>query len=140
MSIPAFQPPSGDFASAPTFQMWLGRITDFFQRYLDNSRTWINQTLLGTLNTFQFNYGADIASAGTINPTALIHRVTGAVTISTINPPATSNFAGLLVLISKDGFSTDALGNIQAAYTVNAGHTLMLAYHPVLNLWCGVTS
>lgn len=87
--------------------------------------------------------GPDIASAGTIvwDPDFDYARVTGTTTVSTMNVTGTSQlgYHGLVVTIyAQDGFSTDALGNFAAAYTVAAGACLVVRYDAVAVKWVKV--
>lgn len=139
--IPSFNPPqTPGFSGIRTFQDlrdsalgWTGRFFDYVQNYF-------NSTILPRLNTQMYGVGADIPSANAINFHSLIHRVTGSVNVQTINIPTQSNFAGLLVLIAKDGFSTITGGNISLAVSIPANHCVILTYDPALTTWYPITS
>lgn len=94
--------------------------------------------LLPPLDTLQFNYGADIASAATITPSALVQQITGTTTITTINAPA--NMASQFYAFSRDGFNTATSGNILVSATIPANHQAAFIYHPVLQKWGVITS
>lgn len=91
----------------------------------------------GTLNN-QAIVGATLASAATIAPKALIHRVTGNTAIDTITPPWPA-FAGILILIAAAGsaWTWTTNGNIAlasgAAQTV--GKAVIFVYDPVTGKW-----
>jgi hypothetical protein len=136
--IGSYQPPAVDFTVTGSFQAWLTRIRESLPRHLQYLRDYISGQVLPSLNTQLFGVGPDIASAATINPTNFIHRVTGSVTVNTINPP--QGFAGQLCLMARDGFPLGTTGNISVAapLTVHAGEGLLLTYHPWYNLWLPV--
>jgi len=138
MAIANFTPPSIDITGVRSFQ----QLRDAVMRFLPNLNQYMinyfQLTLLPSLNSALYSYGTDIASAATISPTNFIHQVTGVVTVATINAP--TGFAGPLMLYAKDGFAVNTAGNITPAATVVAGHGILLAYHPAVAKWVGVTS
>lgn len=85
--------------------------------------------------------GADIASAATIAPTHLIHRVTGAVAIVNITVPYVG-FAGFLCLIGAAGsaFTWTAAGNISLASTgaQTVASCALFVYDPITAKWTPV--
>lgn len=89
------------------------------------------------------NVGPDIASAATIAPTHMVHRITGAAAIATITPPD-PGFCGLVILISVGAFTWTAAGNIQLASSAAAvpGRMYTFFYNPVTQKWYthGITS
>ncbi len=137
--IPDLNPPSLDTTGIRTFQEMRDRALSYFPRVIEYFQDYFKTQLLPQLNSDVYGFGADIASAATISFTSEIHLVTGSVTIATINVP-TGFTGGGLTLAAKDGFSVTTGGNIALAQTVNAGHAIMLSWHPVQNLWYGVTS
>lgn len=80
--------------------------------------------------------GADIASAATIAPSRLIHRVTGTTAIVNITVPWVG-FAGMLVLIPTAIWTWTAAGNIITAGTVTAGNgvPVLFFYNPDTVKW-----
>lgn len=139
--IPQYQfppPPSEPLdKSYPKFRDWLIKHSD---RVTNSLTTWLNQQVATPLSTLLNGYGANIASATTIVVTNMVHNVTGAAEIDTINQPTGSSAVGPLTLISVNGFTIGISGNVTNAMTVNAGHAAILYYHPVTQTWTGVTS
>lgn len=93
------------------------------------------QGIVNQLNTQVQSVGKDL-SGTLVQPTNPIHHVTGTATISTINAPR--GFTGPLMLISDDGFSFDATGNIATFGNVPAGNSQFFVYdgtewHPQAN-------
>lgn len=87
--------------------------------------------------------GPDIASAGTIvwDPDFDEASVTGTTLISTMNVTGSSQLGwhGLTAkMYSPSGWSTDALGNFAAAYTVPAGGYLIVSYNANAAKWVKV--
>lgn len=89
------------------------------------------------------NVGPDIASAATIAPTHLCHRITGAAAIVNITPPD-PGFSGLIYLISVGAFTWTNAGNIQLASSAAAvpGRMYAFFYNPGTQKWYtqGITS
>ncbi len=86
------------------------------------------------LNTGVQGFGADIAAAASITPSAYMHVVTGTAAISRIGTPP-RYAGGPLVLIAADGFSLATGGNIASAAAVTAGTAVVLNYHSRNKLW-----
>lgn len=140
--LPAFSLPTPvsqpEDRSFPSWRNWWTTYSDRIFTYLS---TWMTQQLLAQFNTLLTGYGPDIASATIINPTNLIHRVTGSVTIATINAPV--NVVGPLMLYARDGFSITTGGNCTPAIAVAAGHGAWCAFLPTLGVagtWVCVSS
>lgn len=89
------------------------------------------------------NIGPDLASAATLVPTHLIHRVTGAVAVVNITPPD-PGYTGFLCLISVGAFTWTNAGNIQLASSAAAvpGRAYWFVYNPMTLKWYsfGITS
>jgi ABC-type transporter Mla subunit MlaD len=94
------------------------------------------QHLRHNLNEAATTQGPDLASAATITPTHLMHIITGTETITTIVHPA--NFVGHLIMISQDGFTLGAGGNISLIsppnYLAPPGH-INLTWLPSMQVW-----
>lgn len=138
-NLPPFDPPAPGPINIRTFpelrSFLINYIVNNWMQYVIN---YYRGTLLPTLNTAQYNYGPDMASAAAITPSALVQQITGTAAISTINAPA--NMAGQFYAIARDGFSTTTSGNILQAVPVPAGHSAVFFYHPVLKKWGVITS
>lgn len=79
--------------------------------------------------------GADLASAATIAPTHMVHRVTGTAAIVNITPPW-EGFAGTIFLIAAAIWTWTAAGNISVLGTTTAaGRAIAFTYHPGLGKW-----
>lgn len=137
--LPTFLPTSPGAIKVMTFQELRAFVVNYvINRWQQYVITYFNTNLLPSLNTQQFGYGPDIASATTISPTNLIHQVTGSTEIDTINAP--QGFAGMFVAIATNGFTTGTSGNILLATTVAAGHSALFVFHPVAAKWGVITS
>lgn len=79
---------------------------------------------------------AALASANTIAPTDLIHRITGNTTIKTITPP-NPYFNGPLYLLNTDASvgTWDTTGNIALAGTMTRYKLFGFVFDPATNLW-----
>jgi len=121
-----------------TFPSWRDWWMTYSDRLFNYLTTWVTQQLSTQFNTLLTGYGADIASATIINPTNLIHQVTGSVAVVTISPPL--DVVGPLVLYARDGFSITAGGNCTPATTVAAGHGAICTFLPTVNKWVVVGS
>ena len=117
-----------------------------FRTDTDNVRNYLVKTFLpwqfswlgdfaNAFNGGPQGLGADIASAASIDFTSFAHRVTGTVTINTINVPSSIPFAGQLILISIDGFALGTTGNIAAAKTVTQNTAVWLIWSAVDKKW-----
>ena len=143
-NIPLFSPAAPGAVNIKSFQdlrtYLLDYVTNTWMQYVNN---YFQQEMLPVLNTFQFNYGPNLASASSLNPTALIQTITGSVAIDTINPPPTppaSTFAGPLCLFAQDGYTTTTSGNILLAVSVPTNHMALFVFNPILNKWGVITS
>ena len=139
--IPAYQlpqPPSDPIdKSYPRFRDWILQHTD---RITNSLTQWLNTAVATPLSTLLNGYGPDIASAGTITVTSMVHNVTGTDTITTINQPAGSPSLGPLHLIAVDGFVVGGGGNITNTFMVPAGHMAIMVFHPVTQTWTGIST
>jgi hypothetical protein len=81
-------------------------------------------------------WGADLASAATIAPTHMFHRVTGTTQIDTITPPYPT-FSGMLVLSFAGACVVSAAGNVDIAFTSAANEFAVLIYNPARAKWSG---
>ena len=109
---PWHETPSGYFYTTPTPERWtVGN---------EHNQVW----------------GADLASAATIAPTHLFHKVTGTTGIDTITPPWTT-FAGLLILTFEDAVTVSTNGNVTVGFTTAANETAFLFYNPRTAKWLG---
>lgn len=118
-----------------TFEDVRGAVTKSAQylQQIRSSEISYFQHLQANLNQGSTTQGADIASAATISITSYMHAITGTATISTIRVPL--NFAGLLLLASRNGFALTTGGNIARAVTTAAGQLVIAAYFPVDRVW-----
>ncbi len=78
--------------------------------------------------------GADIASAATIAPVALIHRVTGTAAVVNITVPYTG-FSGIVILLPTAVWTWTAAGNIALAGSAVVGKANIFTYNSVTALW-----
>ena len=85
-----------------------------------------NQSLEAGL-WFKKSKGANVASATTITPTAMIFHVTGTTTIATLNVPYAS-WTGQLFLIPDGLWSTTTGGNIALGSTAVVNKVLVMTY------------
>jgi hypothetical protein len=81
-------------------------------------------------------WGADLASAATIAPTHMCHRVTGTTGIDTITPPWTT-FSGFLLLSFEGAVAVSTAGNVDIAFTSAANEFALLVYNPKRGKWSG---
>lgn len=132
LPTPGDQPADRSF---PSWRNWWMAYSDRLYNYLSN---WITTYLGPQFNTLLNGYGSDIASATVINVTNLIHQVTGAAAIATVNAPV--NAVGPLMLYARDGFSITTAGNCTPAISVAAGHGAWGAFHTVIGKWVFVTA
>jgi len=79
---------------------------------------------------------ATLASAATIAPTDIVHRVTGNTTISTITPP-NAYFNGPLYLYNTDSSvgAWDTAGNIALAGTMTRYKLFAFVFDPSASKW-----
>lgn len=80
--------------------------------------------------------GADIASAATIAPTHMIHRITGTTQVDTITVPY-PEFEGILILIATGAIVFSAAGNILLTFTMANQEAAWLVYDKVIGKWMG---
>lgn len=86
------------------------------------------------LNTQVQGVGDDLASAATIAPSSVMHRVTGTATVTRIVPPP--GFSGPIFLVATDGFTlSSAGGNIANTNAVPVDALATLVYFPPFQLW-----
>jgi hypothetical protein len=84
--------------------------------------------------------GLQVASASSISPfSGNVFHVTGTATVNTIALPAlgcaTSKVSCSIALISDNGFSTGASGNIAVALTTVTGYAYTFTYDPATSKW-----
>jgi hypothetical protein len=80
--------------------------------------------------------GPDLASDATIEPTHMIHRVTGTTTIDNITPPYPT-FGGILILSFAGACTVSASGNVDITFTSAANEFALLVYNPKRAKWSG---
>jgi hypothetical protein len=136
--IPSYTPAVVDFKPMSNFQQWLTQLQRQLPRYLDNLRTYLNVSLLPSLNDNLYGLGQNIASGTIISPVNYVTLITGSAPVQTINAPM--GFAGTIVLIARDGFTTVATGNILLAVSIGVNHAGMFTWHGALQKWAVVTS
>jgi len=101
----------------------IGMATDISERWSvgsDQNRVW----------------GADLASAATITPTHMFHRITGTTQIDNINLPA-AGFSGMLILSFAGAVLVANGGNVDIAFTSAANEFAMLIWNPARAKWSG---
>lgn len=134
LGIPEWAPPPAPgqpMAWSPrevfnTFITYLRHWQESLRLYLNQVNTVINTGVMGE--------GPDIASASTIQVSHYIHRLTGAVTIQTVQKPINLP-PSHIVLIAMAGISFGTAGNIAAGKTLVAGEAVMLTWHAVSGKW-----
>lgn len=83
-----------------------------------------------------YSIGSNIASSGTIAPTAPITHITGTTTINTITAPAGFTAAGGCLDLVADGlWNITAAGNVAIAFTPAVGDSLHLCYDNAATKW-----
>lgn len=127
-SLGQYTPPSFVPAQARDYQSFLGSVTDFLQNRQAQYQIQFLQGVIDVLNTGAQAFGLDLPATPTLNVTNWAHRILGAGTINTITPP--NGFQSFIILLSLNGFTFGAGGNISNPVTVTAGHPALCVYDP----------
>ena len=113
----------------------VSKIMEYLQR-VQAANVLYFQHLRENLNQSATTQGPDIPVAATITVTKFMHVVIGTGTVTTIIPPRF--FAGQLMLVSQNGFSLSAGGNISLFTSPNflqPGAHVMLTWVPSKGFW-----
>lgn len=132
-SLQDYNPPSFTVPTQRDYQSFVGAVIGYLQNQLAQYQIPYFKQLVNVVNTGTQGFGADLASTAILKVTNWAHRITGTSSIATVTPP--NGFQSFIVLLSLDGFSFIAGGNISNPVAVAAGHPAQLFYDPVGLKW-----
>lgn len=132
-SLSAYNPPSYNKPDSRDYQTFVNSVRDYLQNELAQYQIPFIGGMVDVLNTGTQAFGMDLPATATLSITNWAHRITGVGVITTITPP--NGFQSFIVLLSLNGFSFGAGGNISNPVAIPAGDPALAVYDPISQLW-----